>query len=104
MNQKGYTLIELLVMLPISVVILAAIVGAIFMVMHGGGDLRRESTALTDIENAAHYLNRDVIMGQNIWRTWNPITGQGEVFLEGAEPVDEMRTGAAAPMAVPGAM
>jgi len=66
MKQKGYTLIELLVALPIAVVALGAIVGAIFLVTYGTIDIRSKTTALADVENAAHWLTRDIIMGQSI--------------------------------------
>ena len=48
--------------LPIAVVAL----GAIFLVTHGTIDVRSKTTALADIENAAHWLTRDIMMGQNI--------------------------------------
>jgi len=75
MKQKGFTLIELLVALPIGVVMLGAIVGTIFLVMYGTIDVRSKTTALADIENAAHWLTRDIIMGQ--------VTN----LVEGEEPV-----------------
>ena len=76
MKQKGYTFIELIVALPIAVVMLTAIVGAIFMVVRGTIDIRSETVAQADIENAAHWLTRDIIMGQSI------------DLLEGAPPVN----------------
>ena len=76
MKQKGYTLIELLVVLPIAVVMLSAIVGSIFMVGRGTIYVRSEMVALIDIESAAHWLARDIIMGQSI------------NILEGAPPVN----------------
>jgi len=76
MKQKGYTLIELLVILPIAVVALGAIVGSIFLVLHGTIDIRSKTTALAGIENAAHWLTRDIIMGQSI------------NLLEGAPPAN----------------
>jgi len=76
MKQKGYTLIELLVVLPISVVMLGAIVGSIFLVLHGVIDIRSETAAQVNIENAAHWLTRDIVMGQST------------NMLEGAPPVN----------------
>jgi len=50
------------VALPIAVVAL----GAIFLVTHGTIDVRSKMTALANIENAAHWLTRDIMIGQNI--------------------------------------
>ena len=64
MNQKGFTLIELLVALAVGTVILLGVVGSIFLIMRGVPDIRREVSAQSDIEMAAHWLTRDVAMGQ----------------------------------------
>jgi len=64
MKQKGFTLIELLVALGIGTVVLSSIVTSIFMVMRGTNDISGESAALADIEHAAHWLTRDMMMGQ----------------------------------------
>jgi len=76
MKQKGFTFIEILVVLPVAVVVLGSIVGGIFLVMRETIDIRSEMVAQADIENAAHWLKRDIIVGQNI------------NTLEGAEPVN----------------
>jgi len=76
MKQKGFTLIELIVALGIGVVLLSAIVSSIFLVVHGSIDVRSRMTALADIENAAHWLTRDTIMGQSL------------DLLEGAPPAN----------------
>ena len=66
MNQKGFTLLEVLVTLVVGTVILFGVVGAIFMVMRGVPEIRKETAVLADIERAAHWLNRDVAMGRDI--------------------------------------
>lgn len=66
MNQKGFTLLEVLVTLVVGTVILFGVVGAIFMVMRGVPEIREEAVVLADIERAAHWLNRDVPMGRDI--------------------------------------
>jgi len=65
MNQKGFTLLEMLVALAVGAVILLGVVGSIFMVMRGVPEIRKETSALADIERAAHWINRDVPMGQD---------------------------------------
>jgi len=66
MKQKGFTLIEILVVLPMAAVMLVAIVGAIFLIMRGTIDIKSEMVAQADVENAVHWLTRDIIMGQSI--------------------------------------
>lgn len=63
MNQKGFTLIEMLVALAAGTVILFSVIGALYMVMHGTPEIRKEAGALEDLERAAHWLTRDVPMG-----------------------------------------
>ena len=65
MKQKGFTLIEMLVALVVGTVILLAVVGSLFLIMRGTPEIRKETVALADIERAAHWLTRDVAMGQN---------------------------------------
>ena len=66
MKQKGFTLVELLVALPIGAVLLASVVAGIFLIPRGTIDVRNSTTALVDLENATHWLNRDVPLGQMI--------------------------------------
>jgi len=63
MNQKGFTLLEILVTLAVGTVILFGVVGSIFLIMRGVPDIRKEVVAQSDIERAAHWLTRDVAMG-----------------------------------------
>ncbi len=64
MNQKGFTLLEVLLTLAIGTVVLLALVGSIFMVMRGVPDIRERAVVLADIERAAHWINRDISMGR----------------------------------------
>ena len=91
MNQKGFTLIEMLVALAVGTVILLGVVGSIFLIMRGVPDIRREVSALADVERAAHWLTRDVAMGQEtnlvnndspvaqMTVTWNDYTKAAEL-------------------------
>ncbi len=65
MNQKGFTLIEMLVALGVGTVILLSIVGSFFLLTHAIPEIRRETVALADTERAAHWLTRDVVMGRD---------------------------------------
>ncbi len=64
MNQKGFTLLEVLLTLAVGTVVLLAVVGSIFMVMRGVPEIRERAGALADLERASHWLNRDVSMGR----------------------------------------
>lgn len=64
MKQKGYTLIELLVALPIGAAVLAVVVTSIFQIMQGRVDIAQKTTAMADIDNAIHWLTRDLVLAQ----------------------------------------
>jgi prepilin-type N-terminal cleavage/methylation domain-containing protein len=90
MNQKGFTLIELLVAVAILGIVVVGIVSSIFQIVQGGTQIAGKSVALADIDNAAHWLTRDIVMGQstdlvyddpptgNMTMTWNDLTGWAE--------------------------
>lgn len=65
MNQKGFTLIEILVAMLVGGMVMAGIVTAVFQIVYGAGQIKEESVALSDIDSAAHWLTRDVMLGQN---------------------------------------
>lgn len=65
MNQKGFTLIEILVAMLVGGMLMAGIVTAVFQIVYGAGQIREESVALSDIDSAAHWLTRDVVLGQS---------------------------------------
>ena len=65
MNQKGFTLIEILVAMLVGGMITAGVITAVFQIVYGAGEIKRESVALADIDNAAHWLTRDVVLGQS---------------------------------------
>ncbi len=64
MNHKGFTLIELLVAMGVGTVILFSVVGALYMITRTTPQIRSEIIVLADLERAAHWLTRDVQMGQ----------------------------------------
>ena len=65
MNQKGFTLIEVLVAMAVGSMILVAAVASAFQVFYDVRDIRVKTNTLTELENAAHWLTRDVVMGLN---------------------------------------
>lgn len=78
MNQKGYTLLELLVVLAIEGVILLVIVSSIYFIVQGQTQITGKSAAMADIDNAAHWLTRDLILAQTT------------TLIEEVPPVSEM--------------
>ena len=86
MNQKGFTLIELVVALAILGIVVVGIVTSIFQIMQGRAQIAGKSVALADIDNAAHWVTRDIVMGQstdledgalptgNMTMTWEDLT------------------------------
>jgi len=66
MKKNGFTLIELLVYLAIGSVVMAGIVSGIFQITYGQGRIKGETIALNDIDNASHWLIRDIVMGQSV--------------------------------------
>lgn len=78
MKKNGFTLIELLVYLAIGSIVITAIVSGIFQITYGQGRIKGETIALNDIDNASHWLTRDIVMGQST------------DLLEGAEPANQI--------------
>ncbi|MFC1916190.1 prepilin-type N-terminal cleavage/methylation domain-containing protein [Chloroflexota bacterium] len=78
MNQKGFALLEVLVVLAVGTVILFPVVSSLFMTMRGVPDIREKTLVLADIDRAAYWLNRDIVMG----KTSN--------LVDAAPPVDQM--------------
>lgn len=86
MNQKGFMLIELLVGMVVGGMIMAVTIGGIFQILQGAAQTSGKSVALADIDNAAHWITRDMVMVQstncvdgapavaNITMTWDDVT------------------------------
>ncbi len=70
MKQKGYTLLELLVALPIGAAMLFVIVSSFFQIMQGRVDIAQKNAAMVDIDSAAHWLARDLILAQGTSLEW----------------------------------
>ncbi len=64
MKQKGYTLLELLVALPIGAAILLVIVSSYFQVMQGRVDIAQKSIAMAELDNTLHRLAADLVSAQ----------------------------------------
>ena len=63
-NQRGFTLVELLVVLAIEGILAGGIVAVIFTVTNVSSRNTDHMTAIKQVENAAHWLSRDAMMAQ----------------------------------------
>ncbi len=64
MKQKGYTLLELLLVTSITGFIVLVVGASIVQIMGGRVDIVQRSIALADIDNAVHWLTRDLVLAQ----------------------------------------
>lgn len=91
MKQKGFTIIELLVVLAVGSAVMLAVVSSIFQIMQGRTHIVGKGVSLADIDSTAHWLNRDLSQAQlftglvedappvsSISMTWNDLTGWAE--------------------------
>lgn len=61
-SQKGFTLLEILVVLAVGGILLASVVTAIFQTVRVTAQSTTQIAALEDIKNAAYHLSKDVRM------------------------------------------
>jgi len=65
-NEKGYTLIELLIAITIMVLASGAAGGAIFQIFKGMESNNDHMTAVRQVQNAGYYISRDAQMAQSV--------------------------------------
>ncbi len=65
-NQKGFTLVEVLVVVAILGMLVPVIAGSIIQIIRGTDRNNTKIIALSDIEHAASWLNQDLLMAQTI--------------------------------------
>jgi prepilin-type N-terminal cleavage/methylation domain-containing protein len=63
-NQKGFTLVEILVALAIEGILAGGIVAVIYTVSTVSSKNTDKMSAIVQVENAAHWLTRDTMMAQ----------------------------------------
>ncbi len=80
MRQKGFTLVEILVVMGVGSVILIGALLSIQQVLVGTGRSNSQVIAATDVNQAALRIKKDLIMAQNTDLTDN-VTQSGSVLL-----------------------
>ena len=65
MRQKGFTLIEVLVVLAVSSLVMASAVGIFYQAVWGTSRTNSQVIALTDVHQAASQIKKDLQMAQN---------------------------------------
>jgi prepilin-type N-terminal cleavage/methylation domain-containing protein len=65
-SKRGFTLIEILVAMAISAALSLGITMTIFQVMNVNASSNAHLQAVAQVQNAIHYLNRDVQMAQSV--------------------------------------
>jgi len=94
-NQRGFTLIELVVAIAITALIIGGITMAIFQVFDVNSRSTTRMTAVKQVENAVHWLSRDAKMAQDVqpgensgfplnltWVEWDNTVNQVTYALE----------------------
>ena len=100
LDEKGYTIVELLIAITIMVMASGAAGAAIFQIIRNIGRNNDYITAVRQVENAGYWISRDTQMAQSIstnitlpnflslsWTEWNdagnPIYHSANYTLEG---------------------
>ena len=80
-NQRGITLIELLIAVGIAGIITGAITMTLFQVYAGNARSSNHMTAVRQVQNAGYWISRDAQMAQVISTEDNPNTPEIEVLI-----------------------
>jgi len=78
-NQKGFTLIEVLIAMVITAFITGAIAVAISQVFTGNARTSSHMTAVRQVQNTGYWISQDAQMAQNIVTEDNPDTAKLEL-------------------------
>ena len=65
-NQRGFTLVELIIAIAVSGVIAGATTGAIFQLMNDSARSNNHMTAVRQVQNAGYWFSRDALMAKSV--------------------------------------
>ena len=94
MKQKGFTLIEILVVMLVGGMVMAAALSTIYQVIVGTDRSRSQMVALTDVAQAARRIKDDLIMAQSTDLTDGNLVPQSSISLTW---IDQTRFGSSNP-------
>ncbi len=78
MNQRGFTLIEILVSAAVSGMVIAVVIPIVFQLTVGSVRVTEKGSVIVSLDQAAHWLNRDLVQAQTT------------DLVDGADPVSQM--------------
>jgi prepilin-type N-terminal cleavage/methylation domain-containing protein len=79
-NQRGFSLIEILVSVAISAFIAVGIVISLHQIIIGGSNTRKDMRSTQYVQNTGAWIRQDVLMSQSILSGDNPTTEENETM------------------------
>jgi len=79
-KQRGFSLIEITVVVAISSFIVTGTVLSLHQMVIGGNDVREDMTSTQFVQNAGKWTRQDVLMSQTISSEDNPDTDENETM------------------------
>jgi prepilin-type N-terminal cleavage/methylation domain-containing protein len=74
-NQRGFTLMEIVLVFAISGIIAGSITMTLFQVVNGSGRTNNHMTAVRQVQNAGYWVSHDAQLAQSIEIDDNPLGG-----------------------------
>lgn len=94
-NQKGFTLLELLIVISIATLVVGAVAAVFFQLSSGSDRNSNYMTAYTQVQNAGSWISHDAVMAQDVdvnsglvtleWASWEGDAHQVVYTLEDAD-------------------
>ena len=71
-NQRGFTLVEMIIVLAIIGIVIGAATMTIIQVINGSSSTSNHMTAVRQVQNAGYWVSRDVQMAQSVAPALDP--------------------------------
>lgn len=78
MNQRGFTLLEVLMSAAVSGMVLAVVIPIVFQLLIGSARVTGKGSVIVSLDQASHWLTRDLVQAQTT------------DLVDGADPVSQM--------------
>jgi prepilin-type N-terminal cleavage/methylation domain-containing protein len=92
-NQRGFTLVELIIAVAITAIIVASVTTAIFQVFTGNARTSNHMTAVRQVQEAGYWVSHDAQMAQSVnatttspailqltWTDWESSSGHKVIY------------------------